>query len=265
MKAVMLAAGEGLRLRPLTVDRPKPMLQVAGAPVLEHNVRLAAAHGFHDIVINLHHCPEAITSHFQDGGRFGVRITYSYESELLGTAGALTQMRNFLSEDFLVVYADNLSTCNLTELFRLHKERGAALTMALSERDDPRASGIVALDDRDQIVRFLEKPGPDQVFSRLVNAGYLVVHPSVLRLVDRTGPMDLAHDVFPRLLERDSRLYGYRMTEPMWWIDSAEDYKRTCEELRDTNLSGRIIASGLGPHVSDVGFSPERGAISADA
>lgn len=239
MKAMILAAGEGTRLRPLTQSKPKPMLSIAGAPILEHNVRLLAAHGVRDIIINLHHCPDAITGYFGDGSRFNVRIQYSYEEQLLGTAGALKRVAHLFEEDFFLVYGDNLTTCNLSALLQLHKARSAALTMALFERDDPRASGIVGVDDNGRITRFLEKPRADQIFSHWVNAGYLVLHPSVLDLIPPQGVSDFGRDVFEPLIELRKPVYGYRMSEGLWWIDSLADYERTNNVLDQKMLTLR--------------------------
>ena len=222
MKAMVLAAGEGSRLGALTEDKPKPMLAVGGVPILERNVRLLARYGVEEIVINLHHRPEVIVDHFGDGSRFGVKITYSFEERLLGTAGALGKVRDIFRDDFFLVYGDNLTTCDLGALMRLHHERAAALTIALYYREDPRASGIVGLDAEDRIVRFVEKPLPDQIFSHWVNAGYLALAPSVLDLIPVSGASDFGHDIFGKLL---------------WWIDSRVDYERTCREFLELDSS----------------------------
>ncbi len=228
---MVLAAGEGTRLRPLTDDRPKPMIEIAGAPILEHNVRLLAAHGVKEIVVNLHYKPEAIEHYFGDGSRFGVSIVYSHEEHLLGTAGGLKKMeRAFTGGDFFLVYGDNLTTLDLGALAAHHRERGAVLTMALFEREDPRQSGIVGLDGDDRIVRFLEKPKDDEIFSHWVNAGFLVLSPRLLDAIPAGRPSDFGRDVVRELLARNEPVYGYRMSEPLWWIDSVEDYERTRRE-----------------------------------
>lgn len=224
---MILAAGEGSRLRPLTLQRPKPMIPVAGTPILEYNVRLLAAHGVTDLTINLHHCPDVITEYFGDGSQFGVSIRYSYEPELLGTAGAVRAVPDLFGEDFLLVYGDNLSNCNLSALLAMHFDRRAALTMALYRREDPQASGIVGVDDNGRVTRFLEKPRADQVFSNWVNAGYLAIGPSAAGAIPEGRPSDFGRDVFERLLGIGEPVYGYKMTEELWWIDSIADYERT--------------------------------------
>jgi NDP-sugar pyrophosphorylase family protein len=232
MIALVLAAGRGERLRPHTDNMPKPMIRIGSKPILQHNVELLVAAGIRDIVINLHHHPDSITEYFGDGNAFGARITYALEPALLGTAGAARNVAGRIGgRDFLVVYGDNLSTIDLEKLIALHREREAALTMALFHRDDTAASGIVDTDDDGRITRFLEKPQPHEVFSHWVNAGYYAVAPSVLDVIPPGVPSDFARDVLPELLRRNARLYGYRMSEQLWWIDSLADFERTEREF----------------------------------
>lgn len=228
MKAMILAAGEGTRLRPLTDHIPKPMVLVAGKPILEHNLELLTRHGISDVVINLHHQPQTIVDHFGDGSRWGVHITYSFESELLGTAGAVKKVREQFDSSFLTLYGDNLTTCDLGRLVIFHQAKGGIATIALHYRDDPTASGIATLDDRDRITRFVEKPKSHQVFSHWVSAGILVLEPEVLDAIPDTMPSDLGRDLFPSLLARGETICGYRMSqgEDLWWIDTPEDLER---------------------------------------
>jgi NDP-sugar pyrophosphorylase family protein len=207
---------------------PKPMLSIAGRPILEHNVRLLEKHGVREIAINLHHQPEAIRSHFGEGSAFGVQLRYTHEPELLGTAGALTQLRDFFTETFLVLYGDNLSTCDIRALLALHRARAAEATIALFSREDVSASGVALLDETDRITGFIEKPAPGQTASTWVNAGIVACEPRVLDDIDRT-PCDFGRDIFPRILAEERLLAGYRMreTESLWWIDSPADYERT--------------------------------------
>jgi mannose-1-phosphate guanylyltransferase len=237
-RAMLLAAGEGLRLRPFTETVPKCMLTVAGKPVLEHNIEWLRKFGVTDLVINLHYLPEAVVNHCGDGSRLGVRINYSMEPELLGTAGAVRNAAHFFDDAFFVWYADNLSTCRLDRLWELHSARGGVATIALHRRDDPTQSGIVGLDETDRIVRFLEKPRPEQVFSHWVNAGILLLEPGVIDSIPSRGASDFGRDVFPALLGAGEVLIGYRMAggEGLWWIDTAADFKRVqstmCEQLK---------------------------------
>ena len=158
MRALILAAGEGTRLRPLTLTCPKPMLPVGGRPVLEHLVRLLRRHGVTEIAINLHYRPEVIVRHFGDGARFGVSITYSPEERLLGSAGAAKRLEWFFGETFFVLYGDVLTDLDLGSLVDRHRARRAAATLALYEVEDPTRCGIVEVAADGRIVRFAEKP-----------------------------------------------------------------------------------------------------------
>ena len=212
----------------MTDDRPKPMIEIGGAPVLAHNLELLARAGVREAVVNLHHQPDVIRDFLGDGSAFGMMLEYAYEPTLLGTAGALRNAEAFLrDDDFFVVYGDNLSTIDLRRLAALHRERKAALTLALYHREDPRASGIVALDESDRVTRFLEKPREEEIFSHWVNAGYLAASPAILDLIPRQTEFDIGRDLLPRLLASGASVYGYRMNEHLWWIDSLDDYART--------------------------------------
>lgn len=229
MRAMVLAAGEGRRLRPLTDRQPKPMLPLGGIPLLEHNLRLLAQHGIREVAINLHFHPEAVVEYFGDGSRVGVEITYSHEPELLGTAGAVKKMGSFFSEPFLVIYGDNFTDCRLDRLIHFHREKGGICTIAAFHRESVAASGIIALDAASRVTRFLEKPAPDQVFSNWVSAGLLVLEPAVLDFIPAGIANDFGRDVFPTLLRAGHPIYGYQMTENLLWIDSLEDYQRSQE------------------------------------
>jgi len=133
---MLLAAGKGQRLAPFTESIPKPMMEVGGKPILEYGVQLCAHHGIRDLIINLHHHPEIITGHFGDGFSWGVRITYSHEPVLLGTAGAVKKVADEFLDTFLVLYGDNLTTCDLGRLIAFHRNKGGAATVALFYREN---------------------------------------------------------------------------------------------------------------------------------
>jgi mannose-1-phosphate guanylyltransferase len=203
------------------------MIEIGGKPILQHNLETLARAGVREAVINLHHLPERIREYFGDECA-GVSLSYSYEPELLGTAGAARECSTFLrDDDFIVAYGDNLSTIDLDKLVALHRRRDADVTLAVFHRDDVGASGIVGLDAADRVTRFLEKPREDEIFSHWVNAGYLVAKPSVLDAISPDAPSDFGRDILPQLLARGAHIYGYRMTERLWWIDSPADYERT--------------------------------------
>jgi NDP-sugar pyrophosphorylase family protein len=233
MHAFLLAAGEGRRLRPLTDSVPKPMIVIRGRPILEYNVRLLAAHGIGDIVINTHYLPETVMDHFGDGSKFGVRITYSHEPALLGTAGALNPVRAALGGRFLLVYGDNLSTCDLSRLLE-KRDDDALATIALFQRDDVSQSGVARLEFDDRITAFIEKPQPGQELSHWISAGILALKADIFEFIPPSGSSDIGRDVLPAALAAGKRIDGYRMTERLWWIDSIADYNRT---LADNDLT----------------------------
>jgi NDP-sugar pyrophosphorylase family protein len=235
MRAFVLAAGEGRRLLPLTTRLPKPMIAIGGRPILEYNVRMLVKYGITDIVINTHHLPQVVQNHFGDGGAFGARISYSQEPALLGTAGALNAVRAAFDEPFLVMYGDNLTTCDLSRLWASRRP-GDLGAMALYTREDVSHSGVAVLDSADRITEFVEKP-TGAVSSHWVNAGLIVFTPEIFRYIPEAGPSDFGRDVLPAALAADASLRGYRMSERLWWIDSFEDYARTNHDPALAELS----------------------------
>ncbi|MCS7002199.1 MAG: nucleotidyltransferase family protein [Dehalococcoidia bacterium] len=210
LPAVVLAAGEGVRLRPLTNDRPKPMAPVGGRPALEYVVAWLRAHGVTDLFVNLHYRPEAITGHFGDGAAFGVRITYNYEPTLLGTAGGVAQFLPRLPDTFLVVYGDVITDLDLRALVAVHRERRALATIALYRVPDPWTRGVVDLRADGRIVGFREKPPRDTCAPDTpVNAGVYALERAALASVVPGTFADFGHDVFPRLLADDATLVGW--------------------------------------------------------
>lgn len=234
MKVMLLAAGLGTRLRPLTARLPKCMLQVAGKPVLQRNIEWLRSQGAIDLVVNLHHYPEVVTGYFGDGSGLGVRLHYSFEPELLGTAGAVWAAReHFRSGPFLVVYADNLIDFNLNNLFARHACGAGTLTMALFWREDVSASGVVAMDADGRITAFKEKPRPQEILSNWVNAGLFICEPAVLEHIPSDRPSDFGYEVLPAMLAARMPMYGYTMgpKETLIWIDTKEDLSRAAALL----------------------------------
>jgi NDP-sugar pyrophosphorylase family protein len=195
---------------------------------LQHNVELLARHGIREITINLHHCPDVVTNYFGDGSRFGVSITYSHEPELLGTAGAVKKLESFFQDTFLVIYGDNLIECDLHRLLAFHQERAGIVTIALHYRDDVTKSGVVALDEFNRVLRFVEKPQANQVLSHWVNAGVMVLEPGIFKYIPPAVPLDFGKNILPNLLEQGEKVYGYWLDdgEKVWWIDTPTDLER---------------------------------------
>jgi NDP-sugar pyrophosphorylase family protein len=238
-KAMLLAAGEGMRLRPLTNTMPKCMVPIDGAPILEHNIRWLRRFGVTELIINLHYMPQAVRDYFGDGSRWGVNITYSLEASLLGTAGGVKHVEWFFDAPFFLWYGDNMSTCNLERLFTFHQAQAALATIALFHREDVTASGIVGLDGNGRITRFLEKPRPEQIFSHWVNAGIYVLEPQILEMIPSGIVSDFSHDIFPALLAGGEALYGYRLSEEegLWWIDTPFDLQRMQTEFTQRSMA----------------------------
>ncbi len=226
---MILAAGRGTRLRPLTNQLPKAMVPFADKPLLEYVVRLLAQHGFDDLVINLHHLPQVIADYFGDGRDWGVSIAYSPEDELLGTAGAVRQVADFFDQPFLVYYGDNLTNFNLGDLWQTHHCEGEIASLGLLRMDDPTTRGIVGLDARNRITRFSEKPRADQVFDNYwVNAGIYVVQPAILDCIPPDTHCDFS-EVFADLLAAGRPLLGHPMQGQLLSTDTAERYRHACQ------------------------------------
>lgn len=235
MKAMLLAAGLGTRLAPLTDHLPKCMVPVAGKPVLQHNIEWLRSQGVTDLVVNLHRYPEMVTDYFGDGRQFGVRLNYSPEAEMLGTAGALWGARRFLnSERFWVIYADNLINCSLKRMESLHLAKRATLTMALFWREDVSASGVAQLDSDGRIRAFKEKPAAHEVVSHWVNAGLYLCEAKVFQFIPTGRASDFGNDILPVMLSAGQPLYGYTLGfgEILYWIDTPEDLTRTGAALQ---------------------------------
>jgi NDP-sugar pyrophosphorylase family protein len=243
-RAMVLAAGRGMRLRPVTEQLPKCMVRLGGRPLLEYAIRWLRDFDITDLVINLYHMPAAVTAYFGGGQRWGVHITYSVEREPLGTAGGVKRVESLFPDPFFVWYGDNISTCRLDRLWNFHRSCGGVATLALHQRDDPTHGGIVAVDGEDRVTRFLEKPGPRDIFSRWVNAGIYVLDPAVFRRIPSEAIADFGRDVFPSMLAAGDALYGYRMRgdEELWWIDRPEDLNRV--ESQWPLIARRFDATG---------------------
>ena len=234
MKAVVLAAGKGTRLQSVTAALPKPMLTVGGRPVIDRVLSLLSANGVREVFINLHHRKEAITAYCGKGERWGLRIRYAVEPELLGTAGAVRNFGEHLrGAPFFVVYGDNYLECDLSDLSDFHREREATATIALFKKDDVTGCGVVELDPDGRVIRFVEKPQPEEAFSNLVNGGVYVLSPSVLPLIPDRVPSDFGYDVFPALLASGHPVYGVVMKGAVWAIDTPDLYQK----LRDRMAS----------------------------
>jgi mannose-1-phosphate guanylyltransferase/phosphomannomutase len=217
MKAVVMAGGEGTRLRPLTSNQPKPMVPIVGKPCMEHIIELLKEHGFEDIIVTVAFLPQAIRSYFGGGETLGVDVSYSVEESPLGTAGSVRLAAGRLDDTFLVISGDALCDVDLTKLIEFHREKEASVTIGLKAVDNPLEFGIVVTDDDGRIERFLEKPSWGQVFSDTINTGIYVLEPEVLRHIPKDRPYDFSKELFPLLLEMGRPMYGFVMDG--YWQD----------------------------------------------
>ena len=209
MKAVVMAGGEGSRLRPLTIGRPKPMVPMVSKPVMGHILDLLKRQGITEVVITLHFMPEVIQSYFGDGSSMGMKIHYAIEETPLGTAGSVKNAQEFLDEPFLIISGDAVTDINLKQVIDFHEAKDAEATLTLYRVPNPLEYGVIITDPDGKITQFLEKPSWGEVISDTVNTGIYVIDPSVLDLIEEGVKTDWSQDVFPTLLESGRPLYGY--------------------------------------------------------
>ena len=221
MKAVILAGGEGTRLRPLTFTRPKPMLPLGPDPIIHYVLSHLAKNGFNDVIIIPGYLKDQVMGYVGDGSKFGVRITYVVEPEgvTFGTAGSLKLAAHMLDDTFLVVQADVISELPLGDMRRFHSDRGGEVSIALTTVDDPSSYGVAVLDDNHGISKFIEKPPAGTSPSNLVSTGFYILEPEVVDYVD-DEKWDFAKDLFPYLMRLGQPLFGY--SSDAFWVDVGE-------------------------------------------
>ncbi len=208
MRAVVMAGGEGTRLRPLTSNQPKPMVPVANKPCMEHIIELLKRHGIDDIVVTVAFLPRAIRDYFGDGSALGVNINYSVEQAPLGTAGSVKNAEENLGERFIVISGDALTDFDLTAIIAEHERRQAMVSIVLKHVENPLDFGVVVTNDEGRIERFLEKPTWGQVFSDTVNTGIYVLEPEVFNYIPAGQSYDFSQELFPKLFELGKPLDG---------------------------------------------------------
>jgi mannose-1-phosphate guanylyltransferase len=238
---MLLAAGLGTRLRPITYEMPKPMVPVLNRPVMEHIVRLLARHGFTETIANLHWFPDLITGHFGDGSRFGVELTYSREERLLGTSGGVRNAAGFLGDSFLVISGDALTDVDLTAMREFHESHDGIATLATKRVEDTTQFGVAISGADGRIQGFQEKPEPAEALSDLANCGIYMFRSEIFDFFPPPGTSEAAEegdpdefadwalDVFPRALEADVPFYSHEIEA--YWNDIGN-----LEELRTGNL-----------------------------
>ncbi|MBD5655452.1 MAG: mannose-1-phosphate guanyltransferase [Candidatus Eremiobacteraeota bacterium] len=247
MKAVVMAGGEGSRLRPLTSRRPKPLAPVANKPVMEHIVDLLRRHGITEIVATLHYLADEIESYFGDGSALGVTMHYVVEDTPLGTAGAVKLAADILGdESFLIISGDALTDLDLTALIADHKNSGASATITLQRVTNPLEFGVVITDENQRITRFLEKPSWGEIFSDTINTGIYVLEPQILDYMERGKSYDFSRDIFPRLLHEGKLVSGYVATDYWTDIGNLQQYQQANYDA----LSGKVQIEIAGTQTS---------------
>ena len=236
MKAMILAAGEGTRLRPITTALPKPMVPIVGKPLLERTLLWLAEEGATEAAINLCHRPQSIPDYFGDCF-VGIRLHYFYEDTLRGTAGGVkAAARVFQDAPFFVIYGDNLVHADLRRLADFHATHSGIGTVGLFHHPNPTAAGIVGLGTDGRIDRFVEKPPAGEIFSDLANAGVYLLDPAVLPYIPNDRPSDFGRDIFPAMLASDAPLYGTLLGGYLQDTGTPDAYRQANFDL----LAGRV-------------------------
>jgi mannose-1-phosphate guanylyltransferase/mannose-1-phosphate guanylyltransferase/phosphomannomutase len=239
---MVLAAGLGTRLKPITFAVPKPMVPVIDRPCMAHLLSLLQRHGLTDAVANLHYYPDTIRDYFGDGSAFGVDLEYNFEPELMGTAGGVRAVKDILTEGgepFLIISGDALTDIDLTKLVERHKSSGGVATLTVKRVDDTREYGVVLHDAAGRITGFQEKPEPEDALSDLGNCGIYVFSPEIFDYFPETDFVDWANDVFPTLLEQDVPFHIHEIEE--YWNDVG-----SLRELREGTFDALTGALDLG-------------------
>ncbi|MCB0082559.1 MAG: NDP-sugar synthase, partial [Caldilineaceae bacterium] len=260
MHAVVMAGGEGSRLRPLTVGRPKPMAPIVNKPVIGHAFDLLKSHEISDAVVTLRYLASVIQDFFQDGSSVGMNLAYAVEESPLGTAGSVKYGARHIDDTFLVISGDALTDFDLRKIVQFHKAKGAMATITLARVPDPLEYGVIVTDEEGHVLQFLEKPGWAEVISDTVNTGIYVLEPEVLDLIPDKTNYDFSKQLFPLMLQQQMPIYG--CIADGYWCDvgTIEEYRRANADI----LNGRVeLPNPIGEHIGggvwvgeDVEISP---------
>jgi NDP-sugar pyrophosphorylase family protein len=240
MKAIMLAGGKGTRLRPLTIHTPKPIVPIFERPFLHYQLDLLKkVPEIDEVILSLNYQPRRIEEIFGDGSESGLAIRYVVEPAPLGTGGAIRYAGETLRESVVVFNGDVMTEVDLAAVIRLHRERQAKATIVLTPVDNPTAYGLVETDDAGNILRFLEKPNPDEITCNTINAGIYVLEPDTFDRIPKDVPWSIERSFFPSLIERGETFVAY--TDPGYWIDigTPEKYVQVHRDI----MEGRYHAA----------------------
>jgi mannose-1-phosphate guanylyltransferase/phosphomannomutase len=261
MKAVLMAGGEGSRLRPLTIIRPKPMVPIVNKPVMEHVLDLLKRHGITEVIVTVQYLAAVIQDNFGDGSQLGMHITYSVEEVPLGTAGSVKKAEAELDETFLVISADALTDFDLGSIIEFHQKNHATATLTLYHVPNPLEYGVVIVNEEGRIRQFLEKPSWGEVFSDTVNTGIYVLEPKIFDYYEGGKSVDFSQDVFPELLRQKDALFGYIASG--YWCDvgNIQEYMRANADvlLGRVNVEpiGHELGNGIWCESDDVDIAPD--------
>lgn len=249
MKAIIMAGGEGTRLRPLTCNIPKPMMPIMDKPVMEYAVELLKRNGITEIGVTLQYLPDEITGYFGDGKDFGVNMRYFIEETPLGTAGSVKNAEAFLDDTFIVISGDALTDIDLSKAIAYHKKKQSIATLVLKEVPVPLEFGVVVTDNNGKVTGFLEKPSWSEVFSDKVNTGIYILEPEIFNYFEKEQKFDFSNDLFPILLHDKRPMFGY-VAEGYWCdIGNIEQYIRChfdiLKSLVKVNIKGEKYKDGI--------------------
>ncbi len=243
MKAVLMAGGDGARLRPLTIGRPKPMVPVGNKPVMTHILELLRSYGITEVIVTVRYLAAVIQDFFEDGSNLGMKLHYVVEETPLGTAGSVKNAEALLDDTFIVISGDALTDFNLSEIVAAHRAHGGDATIALTRVPNPLEYGVVVTDDAGNVVRFLEKPSWGEIISDTVNTGIYVLEPSVLAGIPADTAYDFSNELFPRMLTRRQPICGYVASGYWCDIGTMDEYRQANADL----LYGKVkLAEPIG-------------------
>ena len=264
MKAMILAAGKGTRVRPITYTIPKPLIPILQKPVMEFLLELLRKHGFSEIMVNVSHLAEEIENYFRDGQRFGVDIAYSFEGSIvegklvgaaLGSAGGLKRIQDFnafFDDTFIVLCGDALIDLDLTAAVKWHKEKGAIATIVTKSvpKEDVPSYGVVVTDEDGKIKSFQEKPSVEEALSTEINTGIYIFEPQVIDYIPPKQKYDIGGELFPQLVEMGAPFYAVSMD--FEWVDIGKvpDYWHAIrgvltKEIKNVDIPGKEVSPGI--------------------
>lgn len=244
LQAVILAGGLGTRLRPLTLNRPKPVVPLLNMPFLHHQLALLAAHGVTDVVLSISHLPDVIRGIMGDGSAARVRLRYAVEDEPLGTGGGVRNAADLVGGRVVVLNGDVLTDLDLGAMLAAHEAREAKASIYLTPVENPTAYGLVELEPDGRVHRFLEKPGWDEVTTNTINAGVYVLERELLDLIPKGQPHSMERDFFPMLLARRIPFHGH--VPRAYWLDigTTQKYLQAHQDLLDRLVQTHVTPPG---------------------